>query len=784
MRSYRALFLATSIALVLAAPALGAQEIVVGPYVQQVGPTTAWVMWETDVEAASQVEFGPTDALGSTATGIEFGTAAGTRIQEVGLVGLEPGSEIFYRVRTGDTVSETSTFRTLELPDGEQNVRMVALSDMQVDSQNRGKFGEIITQGVIPWFVGEFGGPIHDVVQAVVIPGDLVDSGGDHNEWVEDFWGGGGALFGQVPVYPVFGNHEGNTPFFRDYFHLPDSGASENMREHWWSWDVSNVRLVGLDSNDLFALVPEQMEWFDTVLEQSCADDMIDFVFVQLHHPHRSELWPVGESGFSLQVSDKLGEFATRCQKVTALLFGHTHGYSRGTSPQHPHFMINVATGGGNIDYWGEYLQVDYDEMAVSDDEYGFVVLDMTAGDDPSVAFTRVSMGDEFNPTGPRVTDTVGWRARNAAPEAPTVVGPIGTGVAAECATLALAPFVDTDGDTLVATQWQVAATCDGFDEPLWDRVVQDRNVFGEVDLNQGVDLTQQLVEGLGADGEFCWRARFRDSGFLWSEWSIPRRFSTVAAVASPNLLVNPRADERLDGWDNVVGEPGVSRSGECAAALSDTEPFFALGGSCGGQTEGAIRQVVPVAGYAAEIDAGTARFDLRVEVQTPLDRGEVSVQVTFVAADGRETIGPALEGLTGLWWTPSRLTGAIPPGTRGVAVEVTGAGPTRPIHTYVDNLSLTVGAAPDCTSPGSGDDGSVSPGDDTGVDAGDDAGLDAGSGGDADPDAGTDGGVDGSATGSPSDTGCTSASPGPVWPMPFGVVLAAVAGRRRRGAR
>ena len=41
---------------------------------------------------------------------------------------------------------------------------------------------------------------------------------------------------------------------------------------------------------------------------------------------------------------------------------------------------LNVATAGGNIDYWGEYAQRDHAEFSVSQDEWGFVLVEVTAG--------------------------------------------------------------------------------------------------------------------------------------------------------------------------------------------------------------------------------------------------------------------------------------------------------------------------------------------------------------------------------------------------------------------
>lgn len=78
----------------------------------------------------------------------------------------------------------------------------------------------------------------------VLFPGDLVDSGWLVSEWQEHFFAPAGLLFGQVPVYPAIGNHEGESPLYFRYFHLADG-----LEEHAYAFDRDNLRVVTLDSN-------------------------------------------------------------------------------------------------------------------------------------------------------------------------------------------------------------------------------------------------------------------------------------------------------------------------------------------------------------------------------------------------------------------------------------------------------------------------------------------------------------------------------------------------------
>ena len=140
--------------------------------------------------------------------------------------------------------------------------------------------------------------------------------------------------------------------------------------------------------------ISEQLEWLDSILNLSLKDTIIDFVFAQLHHPHHSELWPAGNIDFTGDVIEKLEKFTEESGKPSIHFYGHTHGYSRGQSRDHHHLMVNVATAGGNIDYWDEYAQIDYPEYTISNDEYGYVIVEVDAGQAPQFTLKRFSLGD------------------------------------------------------------------------------------------------------------------------------------------------------------------------------------------------------------------------------------------------------------------------------------------------------------------------------------------------------------------------------------------------------
>lgn len=100
----------------VAAPA-AAQTLTRGPYLQnpQALPTSATVVWWTNVAGDSTVEYGASPALGSSLTVPQAGSCAvgspGT-CHTVTLTGLTPGSLYYYRLKTNGAVVQDATYFT------------------------------------------------------------------------------------------------------------------------------------------------------------------------------------------------------------------------------------------------------------------------------------------------------------------------------------------------------------------------------------------------------------------------------------------------------------------------------------------------------------------------------------------------------------------------------------------------------------------------------------------------------------------------------------------------
>jgi hypothetical protein len=527
-----------------AAPGVGGPfaQFLVGPYLQQTDEHGTWVLWELegDTELEAKLEWGCSLSLPHRMTAPHRPGPDGTTMFEALIAGLAPDTEYWYRLVTEAGPSEVMNFRTLPERASETSVRFVAMSDMQPPGAGPelDRWKDLVESGVVSLLASE--GKDVASLSAVLIAGDLVDAGGIRDQWANAFFPGVRSLGGHVSLLPVPGNHEyagAATSQFFDYFKLPENGAQE-FAEHFWFKDLSNLRIIGLDSNGSYQN-DVQLAWLGDVLDEACKDDHVDFVIAQLHHPYKSELWPDGEISWSGEVASRLDDFATRCDKPALSFFGHTHGYNRGISRDHAHLWLNVASAAGDIDYVGEFANVDYTEMSVVYDEYGFVYGEATAGENPTLRLRYVSRGDGKTSFDNVQRDEVTVRRHNTRPEKPVLPEALGT-IDPLCPTLPRGTFVDGDGDSFGASRVQLATSCLGLDSPLVDVWWQSQNVWDDVDTMTSMDPERPALPATLESGKaYCYRVKVRDSAFAWSDWSSPRELTTAREAGEPSTCVS-----------------------------------------------------------------------------------------------------------------------------------------------------------------------------------------------------------------------------------------------------
>jgi hypothetical protein len=679
---------------------LTAQSIKVQPYLQNASPNSVFILWETDSLTESIVEWGLTDGLGNMTVGTSSNSVGTAQIHEVKLDNLERFTKYFYRVKTGDVISQIFQFKTPPFASDHEPFRIIAMSDMQQAGDFPNKFQEIVNEGVIDYLADEFGGETIDNVALVMIPGDLVTNGNNYNSWTNTFFNPAENLFSQVPVYPVPGNHENNATYFFQYFKLPENGTPD-FEEHWWHKDYGNVRIIGLDSNSPFNGAA-QLTWLENTLNETATTDSIDFVFAQLHHPFKSELWTPGESNFTGKVIDRLEQFSTESGKPSIHFFGHTHGYSRGQSRDHKHLWINVATAGGAIDNWGEFPNFDYDEFSVSQDDYGFVSIEITNDTDPEIVVKRISRGDQDAVIDNEITDSLTLRLLPSTVDVPILDFPVDETIFPECVTLKASEFSSPNTSSMHGqSHWQVSTNPDDFDNPEAESWKNFENWYFEEDTQAEDDLTDEKILGLAENTDYWWRVRYRDREMNWSDWTTAIPFSTGESMALPNLLANAGAEDSLANWSVVEGVVEALTADVCDGISPNSgAQYFAVGGLCEHSEVGRCVQAVDVSAYADSIDAGGYMVNFGGFLSNFGGSDLPEMRLLFFDENLLQIgVSNTLSTLNASWTMFSEWQ-IIPSQTRTIQVELKG---TRNAGTdndsYFDDLFLTLGASDiDCS--------------------------------------------------------------------------------------
>ena len=691
---YRILSFLCSIFISVSSIPLWSQNIRIGPYLQNASPNSMTIMWETSAIDESMVAWGTTNDLGNTAIGT-FVTGSGlSRVHTVVVNELEPDTRYYYRIETNDIQSDIFDFVTPPLPNSEKNFNIVSMSDMQQDGSHPEVFSDIINNELIPFVNERYGNGLATDIAYAFIPGDLVTTGGNYPSWESTFFDPAQALFQHVPVYPVAGNHEQNSANYFRYFTLPENGTNQNdYLEHWYYKDYSNVRLIGLESNSGYR-IQEQLDWLENVLNDAAENQNIDFVFAQLHHPHHSELWIDGNTDYTGQIIEKLEVFSSTSGKPSVHFFGHTHGYSRGQSRDHQHLMVNVASAGGAIDNWGEYEQQDYKEYSISTDDYGFVLVEVEAGDNPQFLLTRVSHGSfENGLVNAEIRDTIRVMKNNIPPNQPLGLFPQeGAALRPDCIEFMGSDFSDNNERLQGAVHWQVS-TDENFESLVYDDWFQHENWYFDEDLESGNSMTQKEISSLEENTSYFWRVRYRDRNLSWSEWSNSISFNTTNSALSENLLLNSGAENGTENWNETSGSFESILSGECAGNDAHSGSYlFAVGGVCEPNAYGEGYQEVYIDAFAADIDNNSAYVKFGGYLSDYSGSDIPAFKLAFYDNSGGLLSETNTYEHQSSSWTLIQDLQAIPVGTRTIRMVLTG---TRNAGTdndsYFDDLFIKV---------------------------------------------------------------------------------------------
>ena len=141
-------------------PTLSGQTLLVQPYLQSATPSSMVIMWETNVNTETIVQYGLTTSLGNSSSGTTITTLGSTILHTAPLTGLTPGTRYFYKVITGSAQSSIFEFVSPPLSSSEAPFNIVLMSDMQKDGSNPNIFSNLINSSLLPYIASQYGSPL------------------------------------------------------------------------------------------------------------------------------------------------------------------------------------------------------------------------------------------------------------------------------------------------------------------------------------------------------------------------------------------------------------------------------------------------------------------------------------------------------------------------------------------------------------------------------------------------------------------------------------------------
>jgi len=305
------------------------------PYLQNVLGDSAVVMWRTNLEQNSLVEFGLSKTETQKITSRNLGMN-----HEVTLKGLQAGEQYFYRAISGTLMSEWTQFRAAK--PASEPFRFAMYGDNRTNFLRHQEIVASITE---------------EVPDFVLNSGDVINSG-LRPDWDTEYFEPLAGLIKSTPVYIAIGNHENNTryhpidkisaesdssyaQYFKEYFAFPKKDY-----EYYYSFTYGNAFFIFIDNN--LAGYPDrdfpdmtagsaQYRWLEEQLQSSEAQ-AAKWLFVAGHIPIFSAVYPVD---YYLNREHLWPLFKT--YDVDIYFSGHIHDYERA----YVDGITHIVSGGG-----------------------------------------------------------------------------------------------------------------------------------------------------------------------------------------------------------------------------------------------------------------------------------------------------------------------------------------------------------------------------------------------------------------------------------------------------
>ncbi len=304
-----------------------AQWITREPYLQQVGPTSAIVVWETNASTSGRVKYGTNVESQSTVVSSED-TA---KQHAVLLSDLNAATRYYYSIGTSlsywalDGQSSEYSFVTAPTVGSTGGFSMWVVGDSGTGENVQADVRDAMLEYLA-----------NDKPELFLHVGDLAYESGTSTELTNKFFDPYAAILRHTPVWPAMGNREGvsanssaqSGPYY-DAFVLPaaaELGGVASGTEAYYSYNYANAHFVVLDSDESDRSASGAMH---TWLEQDLEANTQEWLIAYWHHPPYSK--GSHDSDSETKLKEMRENFLPLLEEhgVDLVLAGHSHIYER-----------------------------------------------------------------------------------------------------------------------------------------------------------------------------------------------------------------------------------------------------------------------------------------------------------------------------------------------------------------------------------------------------------------------------------------------------------------------
>ncbi|MDH3947700.1 MAG: metallophosphoesterase family protein, partial [Gammaproteobacteria bacterium] len=216
-----------------------------GPYLQQPSPTTMTLRWQTTEAEIGVVRYG----LGSDQLQWQVQEQQVGEEHEVRLSGLQPNTRYFYAIGPAEKLQYAGPdFWFVTPPGGGEPVstRFVVLGDPGYPNPR-----QLVVQDVMQTWLDLNLRPGRPNFDLLLTTGDNAYRSGTNEQFQAGFFEPYASWLRNVPVWPVYGNHDARRWAFYNLFSFPvdgESGGLPSGTEHYYSFNHGQVHFVILDT--------------------------------------------------------------------------------------------------------------------------------------------------------------------------------------------------------------------------------------------------------------------------------------------------------------------------------------------------------------------------------------------------------------------------------------------------------------------------------------------------------------------------------------------------------